>query len=262
MLFSGLLDAGRWRMFLHSRMWLGLPVAAVAAFVVIFLLRRFGEGLPTAEAFWKGAVYALVIAFAGLWACGPPSGPNRPMTTAGRTGRPSVTWDPVRRGGAGCSASYCCWGRSPWFARPRFRKCWAANVRWPAGSGGYCSRRWRLRPSLFPYGLIRDAVNGRINKSRCYVDPDVYKKDVAMNRKWIFAVVSVLAVALVMFPLNLLWVGQSPLHAAVSSLLFGLPALLTAWTPKGRCAGGRAESRRAAGNTGFRTRTAPGSHCA
>ena len=76
-----------------------------------------------------------------------------------------------------------------------------------------------------------------------------------MNRKWIFAVVSVLAVALVMFPLNLLWVGQSPLHAAVSSLLFGLPALLTAWTPKGRCAGGRAESRWAAGNTGFRTRT-------
>lgn len=43
MLFSGLLDAGRWRMFLHSRMWLGLPVAAVVAFVVIFLLRRFGE---------------------------------------------------------------------------------------------------------------------------------------------------------------------------------------------------------------------------
>lgn len=123
------------------------------------------------------------------------------------------------------------------------------------GFGGYCSRRWRLRPSLFPYGLIRDAVNGRINKSRCYVDPDVYKKDVAMNRKWIFAVVSVLAVALAMFPLNLLWVGQSPLHAAVSSLLFGLPALLTAWTPKGRCAGGRAESRRAAGNTGFRTCT-------
>ena len=69
--FSGLLDAGRWRMFLHSRMWLGLPVAAVAAFVVIFLLRRLGEGLPTAEAFWKGAVYALVIAFCwalGVWA--------------------------------------------------------------------------------------------------------------------------------------------------------------------------------------------------
>ena len=56
------------------------------------------------------------------------------------------------------------------------------------------------------------------NKSRCYVDPDVYQRDLAMNRKSIFAVVSVLAVALVMFPLNLLWVGQSPLHAAVSSL--------------------------------------------
>ena len=245
--FSGLLDAGRWRMFLHSRMWLGLPVAAVAAFVVIFLLRRFGEGLPTAEAFWKGAVYALVIAFCwalGVWAA---VGPE-PSDDDGRQDGEAV-------GNVGSRASYCCWGRSPWFARPRFRKCWAANVRWPAGSGGYCSRRWRLRPSLFPYGLIRDAVNGRINKSRCYVDPDVYKKDVAMNRKWIFAVVSVLAVALVMFPLNLLWVGQSPLHAAVSSLLFGLPALLTAWTPKGRCAGGRAESRRAAGNTGFRTRT-------
>ena len=50
---------------------LGLPVAAVAAFVVIFLLRRFGEGLPTAEALWKGAVCALVIAFCwalGVWA--------------------------------------------------------------------------------------------------------------------------------------------------------------------------------------------------
>ena len=74
-------------------------------------------------------------------------------------------------------------------------------------------------------------------------------------RRWFYAIASVFAVALVMFPLNFLWVGQSPLHAAVSSLLFGLPALLSAWTPQGRCAGGRAESRRAAGNTGFRTCT-------
>ncbi|GAB0473524.1 hypothetical protein KML24003_25750 [Alistipes finegoldii] len=50
-------------------------------------------------------------------------------------------------------------------------------------------------------------------------------------------------VALVMFPLNFLWVGQSPLHAAVSSLLFGLPALLSAWTPKERRTGRRNESR-------------------
>lgn len=156
--FSGLLDAGRWRMFLHSRMWLGLPVAAVAAFVVIFLLRRFGEGLPTAEAFWKGAVYALVIAFCwalGVWAA---VGPE-PSDDDGRQDGEAVGNVGSRAAWrAGCSASYCCWGRSPWFARPRFRKCWAANVRWPAGSGGYCSRRWRLRPSLFPYGLIRDAV--------------------------------------------------------------------------------------------------------
>ena len=44
-------------------------------------------------------------------------------------------------------------------------------------------------------------------------------------RRWFYAIASVFAVALVMFPLNFLWVGQSPLHAAVSSLLFGLPAL-------------------------------------
>ena len=47
-------------------------------------------------------------------------------------------------------------------------------------------------------------------------------------RRWFYAIASVFAVALVMFPLNFLWVGQSPLHAAVSSLLFGLPALLSA----------------------------------
>ena len=42
-----------------------------AAAGVIFLLRRFGESLPTAEALWKGAVCALVIAFCwalGVWA--------------------------------------------------------------------------------------------------------------------------------------------------------------------------------------------------
>ena len=46
-------------------------VGLVIAGGLIFLLRRFGEGLPTAEAFWKGAVYALVIAFCwalGVWA--------------------------------------------------------------------------------------------------------------------------------------------------------------------------------------------------
>ena len=61
-------------------------------------------------------------------------------------------------------------------------------------------------------------------------------------RRWFYAIASVFAVALVMFPLNFLWVGQSPLHAAVSSLLFGLPALLSAWTPKERRTGRRNES--------------------
>lgn len=84
-----------------------------------------------------------------------------------------------------------------------------------------------------------------------------------MNRKWFFAVVSVLAVALVMFPLNLLWVGQSPLHAAVSSLLFGLPALLTAWTPKGRCAGRPGRIPQGCREYGIPyPHRAPGSHCA
>lgn len=61
-------------------------------------------------------------------------------------------------------------------------------------------------------------------------------------KKWLYAIAAVFAVALVMFPLNLLWVGQPPLHAAVSSLLFGLPALLSAWTPKERRTGRRTES--------------------
>lgn len=61
-------------------------------------------------------------------------------------------------------------------------------------------------------------------------------------KKWLYAIAAVFAVALVMFPLNLLWVGQPPLHAAVSSLLFGLPALLSAWTPRERRTGRRTES--------------------
>lgn len=52
-------------------------------------------------------------------------------------------------------------------------------------------------------------------------------------RRWFYAIASVFVVALVMFPLNFLWVGQSPLHAAVSSLLFGLPALLSGMDAQG-----------------------------
>lgn len=55
-----------------------------------------------------------------------------------------------------------------------------------------------------------------------------------MNRKWIYALAAMAAVTLVMFPVNLLLIGKSPLYALVRSLFFGLPALLTAWTPKER----------------------------
>lgn len=61
-------------------------------------------------------------------------------------------------------------------------------------------------------------------------------------RKWLYAISAVFTVTLVMFPLNLLWVGQPPLRAFVNSLLFGLPALLSVWTPKERRTGRRAES--------------------
>lgn len=48
-------------------------------------------------------------------------------------------------------------------------------------------------------------------------------------------------VVLVMFPLNLLWVGKSQSQAFISSLLCALPALLVAWSPRGRRSGRRAK---------------------
>lgn len=68
---SSLSDTERWRAFLHNRLWLGLPAAAVVSFVILFLLRHYGEGIPVSEALWKGGVYALLIAFCwalGVWA--------------------------------------------------------------------------------------------------------------------------------------------------------------------------------------------------
>lgn len=70
-IFARAFDAGRLNRFLHSRQWLGLPAALVATFVVLFLLRRFADDIPTAEALRKGAVYALAVAFCwalGVWA--------------------------------------------------------------------------------------------------------------------------------------------------------------------------------------------------
>ena len=59
-------------------------------------------------------------------------------------------------------------------------------------------------------------------------------------RKWIYAIAAIAVIVLVMFPLNLLWVGKSPPHAFVSSLLFALPALLVVWSPQERRSGRRA----------------------
>lgn len=64
------------------------------------------------------------------------------------------------------------------------------------------------------------------------------------TRKWIFAVAAMAVVVLVMFPLNLLWVGKSQSQAFISSLLCALPALLVAWSPRGRRSGRRAKPAR------------------
>ena len=69
--FACLFDTERWNRFLHSRQWLGLPAAAVTAFVVLFPLCRFAEGVPTPGAFRRGVLYALLVAFSwvlGVWA--------------------------------------------------------------------------------------------------------------------------------------------------------------------------------------------------
>ena len=42
-----------------------------------------------------------------------------------------------------------------------------------------------------------------------------------MNRKWIYALAAMAAVTLVLFPVNLLLIGKSPLYALVRSLFSG-----------------------------------------
>lgn len=90
-IFADMSDAGRINCFLHSRQWPGLPAAVVTAFVVLFLFRRFAEGIPMPEALWKGAVYALLVAFcwgSGVWAS---TGDGRELD-AGRSGPAWFGW--------------------------------------------------------------------------------------------------------------------------------------------------------------------------
>lgn len=95
-IFADMSDAGRINCFLHSRQWPGLPAAVVTAFVVLFLFRRFAEGIPMSEVLWKGAVYALLVAFCwrpGVWAStgdGREPGPEAP--DAGRSGPAWFGW--------------------------------------------------------------------------------------------------------------------------------------------------------------------------
>ena len=78
--------------FVHSRLWLGLPVVAVVSFVLFFLLATIEHPVP--KALFPGGVAAVVMAFCwglGIWAStgrptGKPTGrpTRRPMT--GSTG--------------------------------------------------------------------------------------------------------------------------------------------------------------------------------
>lgn len=97
-LFARRPDTGRWNRFLHSRQWLGLPAAAVTAFVVLFPLCRFAEGIPTPGALRRGAVYALLVAFSwalGVWAStgdDPEEEPETQGREAPDTGKSRPAW--------------------------------------------------------------------------------------------------------------------------------------------------------------------------
>lgn len=74
---------GRWYAFIHSRSWWWLAPVAVATFVALFFLRRFGDDLSTGAALGKAAIFAGVIAFCwgiGVWAasgkCSDPAAVN------------------------------------------------------------------------------------------------------------------------------------------------------------------------------------------
>lgn len=61
----------RWKLFLHSRMWLGLPAAVALAFVVHFLLGFYAEGHSATHALARAGFFALLIGFCwaiGIWA--------------------------------------------------------------------------------------------------------------------------------------------------------------------------------------------------
>lgn len=74
---SGRMSAGeRFRLFLRSPLWFGAPLPGIVAFVATFLFRYFGDGLTTADAAGKAAIFAAVAVFGwiiGVWAATGPS---------------------------------------------------------------------------------------------------------------------------------------------------------------------------------------------
>lgn len=58
--------AERWLRFFRSRLWLGLPIAALSAFVVILLIALVG-GMERGVLFSHGARWALVVAISYLF---------------------------------------------------------------------------------------------------------------------------------------------------------------------------------------------------
>lgn len=63
-------------LFARSPLWWGAPLTAVVAFVATFLIRSLGDGLPTAEAAAKGAIFGAVGALSwaiGIWAATDPA---------------------------------------------------------------------------------------------------------------------------------------------------------------------------------------------
>lgn len=63
-------------LFARSPLWWGAPLTAVVTFAIVFLIRSLGDGLPTAAAAAKGAIFGAVGAFSwaiGIWVATDPA---------------------------------------------------------------------------------------------------------------------------------------------------------------------------------------------
>lgn len=162
----------------RGRLWLGMPAAAVVAFLLCFPLRMIDS--PATEALTRGGIAAGVVALCwaiGIWAStgGPHSGEQ-----AGRTGSEETDdaddllsrWiDRLRQRApwqAGCSVWCSCSRRWPRSAHRNWSCSFLGPGRRYAPSRASCSRSSPSGPSCFPYGWLRaadsPAVFGRSHK--------------------------------------------------------------------------------------------------